>query len=162
MASILDRFKNLLTKNSVNTAQEYNRAVYNYLGQSVIWNAENDENYVRQGYQRNATIYSLVNIITKAATTIPFTIYEKKSDSEYKRYKSLTGGTFDANTLYKSQLVKKNALVELQDTELHELLEMPNAAQSYSSWITELIAFRKLTGNGYIYGISPDTGASAG
>lgn len=162
MASILDRFKNLLTKNAVNTAQEYNRAVYNYLGQSVIWNAENDENYVKQGYQRNATIYSLVNIITKAATTIPFTIYEKKSDSEYKRYKSLTGGTFDANALYKSQLVKKNALVELQDTELHELLEMPNAAQSYSSWITELIAFRKLTGNGYIYGIAPDTGASAG
>jgi HK97 family phage portal protein len=162
MASILDRFRNLLTKNAMNTAQEYNRAVYNYLGQSVIWNTENDENYVKQGYQRNATIYSLVNIITNAAGKIPFSVYEKRSDSEYKRYKSLTSGVLDSNALYKSQLIKKNALVELQDTDLHQLLEMPNAAQSYNSWITELIAFRKLTGNGYIYGIAPDTGEKAG
>ena len=162
MASILDRFRNIISKNATNTAAEYNKAIYNYLGQSVIWNTENDENYVKQGYQRNATIYSLINIITKAATTIPFSVYEKTSESEYKRYKSLTSGTLDANALYKAQLVKKNALVEVQGTELEAILENPNAAQSYNSWLTELIAFRKLTGNGYIYGIAPDTGDRAG
>ena len=162
MASILDRFRNIISKNASNTASEYNKAIYNYLGQSVIWNTENDENYVKQGYQRNATIYSLINIITKAATTIPFSVYEKTSESEYKRYKSLTSGTLDANALYKAQLVKKNALVEVQGTELEAILENPNAAQSYNSWLTELIAFRKLTGNGYIYGIAPDTGDRAG
>ena len=45
---------------------------------------------------------------------------------------------------------------------MHKLLERPNPAQSYNSWITELIAFGKLTGNRYIYGIGPDTGANVG
>jgi len=162
MASILDRFRNLITKNATQTAAEYNKAIYNQLGHSVLWNTENDDNYITEGYRRNATIYSLINIITKAATTIPFTVYEKTKESEYKRYKAMQSGVADPNALYKSQLIKKNALIELEGHELQMLLEQPNAAQSYASWISELIAFRKLTGNGYIYGISPDTGLKAG
>ena len=162
MASILDRFRNLITKNATQTAAEYNKAIYNQLGHSVLWNTENDDNYITEGYRRNATIYSLINIITKAATTIPFMVYEKTKDSEYKRYKAMQSGVADPTALYKSQLIKKNALIELEGHELQQLLENPNAAQSYSSWISELIAFRKLTGNGYIYGISPETGANAG
>lgn len=162
MASILDRFRNLITKNATQTAAEYNKAIYNQLGHSVLWNTENDDNYITEGYRRNATIYSLINIITKAATTIPFMVYEKTKDSEYKRYKAMQSGVADPTALYKSQLIKKNALIELEGHELQMLLENPNAAQSYSSWISELIAFRKLTGNGYIYGISPETGANAG
>jgi len=162
MASILDRFRNLVTKNASNTAAEYNKAIYNYLGHSVLWNTENDDNYITEGYRRNATIYSLINIITKAATTIPFMVYEKTKESEYKRYKAMQSGIADPSALYKSQLIKKNALVELEGHELQMLLENPNKAQSYASWISELIAFRKLTGNGYIYGIAPDTGLRAG
>ena len=162
MASILDRFRNILTKNATQTAAEYNKAIYNHLGHSVLWNTENDDNYITEGYRKNATIYSLINIITKAATTIPFTVYEKTKESEYKRYKAMQSGVADPTALYKSQLIKKNALVELEGHELQMLLEQPNASQSYNTWISELIAFRKLTGNGYIYGISPDTGSRAG
>ena len=162
MASILDRFRNLITKNATQTAAEYNKAIYNHLGHSVLWNTENDDNYITEGYRKNATIYSLINIITKAATTIPFSVYEKTKESEYKRYKAMQSGVYEPTALYKSQLLKKNALVELEGHELQMLLENPNAAQSYSSWISELIAFRKLTGNGYIYGIAPDTGSRAG
>ena len=46
----------------------------------------------------------------------------------------------------------------MEHTELHELLERPNPSQSFNSFITELIAFGKLTGNRYVYGIKPDTG----
>lgn len=74
----------------------------------------------------------------------------------------MQSGVADPTALYKTQLLKKNALVELEGHELQMLLEKPNSAQSYASWISELIAFRKLTGNGYIYGISPDTGINAG
>jgi len=64
--------------------------------------------------------------------------------------------------MHKADYLKKKALVELYDTDLHKLLERPNPAQSYASWITELIAFGKLTGNRYIYGIAPETGNGAG
>ena len=160
MASFLDRFK--FSKKNQNTNEQYNRAIYNWLGNSVHWNKENDDSYITQGYQKNATIYSLINLITKAATTIPFQIYEKTNENDYKRYKALTSGMMDAASIQKASLLQKNALVELQDTELHKILERPNPAQSYNAWITELIAFGKLTGNRYIYGIGPDTGANVG
>ena len=162
MASVLDRFRNLITKNAQQTAAEYNKAIYQFLGESIVWNPENDDTYIRDGYRRNATIYSLVNLITNAATTIPFQIYEKVNENEVKRYKSLTSGSVDAQSLLKANLIRKNAMVELEGTELHQLLERPNAAQSYSSWISELIAFGKLTGNRYIYGIAPETGMNKG
>lgn len=162
MASFFDRFRNLLTKNAQQTAQEYNKAIYNWLGESIVWNPENDTTYINEGYRKNATVYSLVNIIAKAASSIPFQIYEKVNDNDYKRYKSMTNGSFDTTVLHKSDFLKKKALVELEDTDLHKLLDRPNPAQSYASWITELIAFGKLTGNRYIYGIAPETGNGAG
>lgn len=162
MASIFDRFKNLITKNAQQTAAEYNRAIYQFLGESIVWNPENDDTYIKDGYRKNATIYSIVNIITNAATTIPFQIYEKVNENEVKRYKALTSGSVDANSIYKANLIRKNAMVELEGTELHKLLERPNSAQSYSSWLSELIAFGKLTGNRYIYGIAPETGINQG
>ena len=162
MATFFERFKNLIVKNSQQTAQEYNRAIYNWLGESVIWNSENDDTYINEGYRKNATIYSLINIITKAATTIPFQIYEIENKADYKRYKAMTSGAIDANILHKSEILKKRALVEIQDTELHMLMDRPNPSQSYNSFITELIAFGKLTGNRYIYGIAPESGNNAG
>ena len=162
MASLFDRFKSLLIKNSQQTAAQYNRAIYNWLGDSIVWNPENDDSYITEGYRKNATIYSLINLITKAATTIPFQVYEKTNENDYKRYKAMTSGTMDASTIHKAAMLQKRSLVELEDTELHKLLDRPNPAQSYNSFITELIAFGKLTGNRYIYGIGPDTGANVG
>jgi HK97 family phage portal protein len=162
MASLLERFKSIISKNAQQTATEYNRAIYNWLGESIVWNPENDDSYITEGYRKNSTIYSLVNLITKAATTIPFQVYEKTNENDYKRYKAMTSGTFDAATIHKAAMLQKRSLVELHDTDLHQLLERPNPAQSYNSWITEMIAFGKLTGNRYIYGIGPDTGANVG
>ena len=162
MASFLDRFKSLINKNAQQTAIEYNKAIYNWLGDSIVWNSENDNSYITEGYRKNATIYSLINLITKAATTIPFQVYEKTNENDYKRYKALTSGMMDASSIQKASILQKRALVELHDTDLHKLLERPNPAQSYNAWITELIAFGKLTGNRYIFGIGPDNGPNEG
>ena len=162
MASFFDRFRNLLTKNAQQTAQEYNKAIYNWLGESIVWNPENDTTYINEGYRKNSTVYSLVNIIAKAASSIPFQVYEKVNDNDYKRYKAINNGILDPSVMHKANYLKKKALVELHNTDLHKLLERPNPAQSYASWITELIAFGKLTGNRYIYGIAPETGNGAG
>ena len=161
MATFYDRLKNLIVKYTQNTAKEYNRAIYNYLGESVVWNPENDTTYIDEGYRKNATVYSLVNIITKASSTIPFMIYEKVNENELKKYKAMTSGMVDGSILHKANMIKKHALVELEHTDLHELLERPNPAQSYSSWMSEIVAYGKLTGNRYIYGLSPETGDNA-
>ena len=61
--------------------------------------SENDETYINDGYRKNATIYSIVNIITKAASTIPYHIYRKVNDNSYKRYKAMSSGIADPNVM---------------------------------------------------------------
>ena len=158
MASILDRFRNFVSKNAQQTNVNFNKAIYNFLGDSIVWNPENDDTYINKGYRFNSTIYSIVNLITKTASTIPFMVYEVKNENELKRYKSMTSGNFNSNAMLQSKILQKKALVEVEDTELHELLNRPNPAQSYNAWLQEVVAFGKLTGNRYIYGISPESG----
>jgi HK97 family phage portal protein len=162
MATLYDRFKALLTKNQQKTNEAYNRAIYNYLGESLVWNPENDETFINKGYRYNSTVYSIVNLITKAASTIPFVVYEVKKQNDLARYKALTSSGFDASVMHKAQQIRKHSLVELDHTELHEVLKRPNPAQSYNAFIQEIIAFGKLTGNRYIFGIAPDTGINKG
>lgn len=158
MASILDRFRNFVSKNAQQTNVNFNKAIYNFLGDSIVWNPENDDTYINKGYRFNSTIYSIVNLITKTASTIPLMVYEVKNENELKRYKSMTSGNFNSNAMLQSKILQKKALVEVEDTELHELLNRPNPAQSYNAWLQEVVAFGKLTGNRYIYGISPESG----
>ena len=150
MASIFDNFKRLVTKNSQATNQLFNRAIYNFLGDTIITSAENDDSYINKGYRFNSTVYSIVNLITKAASTVPFQVYEVQSQNSLKRYKALTSNGFDANATHKAQVILKNEMIELEGTEIHELLNRPNPAQSYASFLTEVIAFGKLTPNRYI------------
>ena len=158
MASIFSRVGNILKKNFQNTNTEFNKIIYNYLGQSIVWNPEKDDTYINKGYMYNSTVYSIVNLIAKTASSIPFQVYEIKNQNELKKYKAMTSGLMNGNILHKSLLQRKHALAELDNTDLHKLLERPNPAQSYSSWIQEIIAFGKLTGNRYVYGIKPESG----
>ena len=158
MASIYSRLRNFISKNFQQTNIDFNRAIYNYLGQSIVWNPENDSTYIEKGYQYNTTVYSIVNLIANTAATIPFQIYEVKNENELKKYKAMTSGIANGASLYKADVLRKHALEEVEHTELHELLNRPNPAQSYNSWIQEIIAFGKLTGNRYIYGIKPESG----
>lgn len=161
MASFWQKLLNNRSNKNQNTNVDYNKAIYNYLGDKIVWNPEKDDTYINKGYRYNSTIYSIVNLINKAASTIPFQVYEVQNDNDLKRYKAITSGELNTSVLSKSQRLKKSSLVELDDTEIHALLERPNPAQSFSSFLQEIIAFGKLTGNRYIYGITPETGIGA-
>ena len=159
MASFFDRFKGLFKNQTTNI--DFNKAIYNFLGDTFIASTENDDSYIDKGYRFNATIYSIVNLIVKCAANIPFSVYEVQNENQLKRYKTLTSGDFNSSVLHKSQILHKKALVELEGTELHKILERPNPAQSYNTFIQELLAFGLLTGNRYIYGITPQSGQNA-
>lgn len=158
MASILDKLRQSVIKALTTTNPAYNELLYTWLGTSIIMQDENDETYIREGYQRNSTIYSLINIIAKAAGTIPVQVYEVVDDANVKRYKAMTSGIMDGNAMYNAGVIKRKALQVYHDGQLDSLLARPNPAQSWNSFIQEVVAFGKLTGNRYIYGIRPLTG----
>ena len=162
MAGIIDTFKQSIIKALGGTDPAYNKLLYQWLGTSIIMQEENDQSFIVNGYQRNATVYSIINLITKAATTIPFQIYEVNDKGTAKQYKAMTSGIMDGGAMYKANVLRKRAFTQITDSPLEALLNRPNPEQSFSTFLQELIAFGKLTGNRYIYGIKPDTGPNQG
>ena len=156
-------FSRLLKKGFTQTAKEYNKVIFNWLGSnSVYYNPDNDDAYIKDGYQSNATVYSIINMIVNNAAAVPFQIFEVKNKGKAAQYKSLTSEGINSDNYIRSRVLKERAFEVLEDTELHELLYQPNPSEGYSEWLNNLIAFGKLTGNRYIYGISPKTGMNAG
>ena len=90
MASFLQRIRNgLKAFNSQQTNEQYNRFIYNVLGNNRITNSQYNEDFIDKGYKYNPTIYSLIQLISKSAITVPFKIYQKLDESEVKEYKGL-------------------------------------------------------------------------
>ena len=137
---------NLITKNAQQTQHTTRQYINIWVNQSfgILKTMIHISNKGTEGTQQS--IHLSISL-QKRQQTIPFQVYEKTSENDLKRYKALTSGSIDSGALYKAEILRKQALNELEGTPLHELLERPNPSQSYNSFLTELIAFRKLTGN---------------
>ena len=154
MASFLQRLRNgLKAFNSQGTNESYNRFIYNHIGNSTITNNEYNDDYIEKGYAYNPTIYSLIQLISKSAITVPYNIYKKVDEGAMKEYKSLTSDTLNEESLLKAKLLRKHTLEEVEHSALGKLLERPNPAQSWAVFLEEMVGFGKLTGNRYVYGI---------
>ncbi len=159
MASFLQRLrKGLKAFNSQGTNEAYNKFIYNFLGNNTISNNEYNEDYIEKGYAYNPTIFSLIQLISKSAVTVPYSIYKKVDEGAMKEYKALTSNNLNEESVLKAKLLRKHTLEEVEHTALGKLLERPNPAQSWAVFLEEMIGFGKLTGNRYVYGISPDNG----
>ena len=163
MASFLQRLRNgLKAFNSQQTNESYNRFIYDVLGTNPISNNQYNQDYIDKGYKFNPTIYSLIQLISKAAITVPYKVYQKLDESAVKEYKGLLSDGLNEESVFKSKLMRKHIFEEVDHSALGKLLDRPNPAQSFSVFLQELISFGKLTGNRYVYGISPENGENAG
>ena len=163
MASFLERLRNgFKAFNSQQTSESYNRFIYDVLGTNPISNNQYNQDYIDKGYKFNPTIYSLIQLISKSAITVPYKIYQKLDESAVKEYKGLLSDGLNEESVFKSRLMRKHIFEEVEHSALGKLLERPNPAQSFSVFLQELISFGKLTGNRYVYGIAPENGENAG
>ena len=163
MASFLQRIRNgLKAFNSQQTNEQYNRFIYNVLGNNKITNSQYNDDFIDKGYKYNPTIYSLIQLISKSAITVPFKIYQKLDESAVKEYKGLLSNGLNEESVFKSKLMRKHIFEEVEHSALGKLLERPNPAQSFSVFLQELISFGKLTGNRFVYGIAPENGENKG
>ena len=163
MANFLQRIRDgLKAFNGQQTNESYNRFIYDVLGNNTISNNQHNEDYIDKGYKFNPTIYSLIQLISKSAITVPYKIFEKVDPTNIKEYKSLTANGLNEDSVFKAKMMRKHIFEEVEHSALGKLLERPNPAQSFSVFLQELISFGKLTGNRYIYGISPENGENKG
>ena len=82
-----------------------------------------DEQFVKNGYGGNADVYAIINYIITTASNVPLILEKRQADGTWKPEKS----------------------------NLMDLINNPNPSSGYSLFIEELLGWKLLTGNGYVY-----------
>ena len=143
------------------TANLYNQNVFQWLNAGqIIVDYENKYNFVIDGFQSNADVYTCIDLISKKVSECSYTVFEIKqgvTKKELKAYENYQQSDSLSGKLKAMQL-KEQLFIEVDNCPIHELLEQPNPMQNYEDWITDLAGFYLCTGDGYIFGngVSPE------
>ena len=129
----------------------------------VTWQGQNAQAYVRDGYQSNDIVYSIVKLITDKAKLAPFHVYKVIDQTAAKRYKSLMKQPDKIENWNEVRQLHKKAF-ELYDgdSRLNELLKYPNEEDTWADLIEQWCGFKLLTGNSFIYAKMIEGGANDG
>lgn len=150
---------NLQLSNTLSQLSGYQTTLYGWLnnGQPVQL-ADNTFTYIQNGYQWNADVYSVVDLILQKLSACTPIVYEVTKDNmgNVQKYRNfLQSGTKDG--LIKAKAIELKAMKEIYMPAISDLLMTPNKYQSYIDWIKHYAGFYLLTGNTYNYynGINP-------
>ena len=106
-----------------------NEALYKYLGNGTpVWSDQNFTNYIRNAYEANLYVYSIVSWISRKAAALPF-----------KLEKVLPDGT-------REEVLKHPIL---------DLIQSPNPLQGKVEFFEQYYGFRLITGNTFMYKLMP-------
>lgn len=129
----------------------------------VTWQGQNAQQYVRDGYQSNDIVYSIVKLITDKAKLAPFHVYKVVDETAAKRYKSLMKQPDKIENWNEvKQLHKKAFELYTGDARLNELLKYPNGEDTWADLVEQWCGFKLLTGNSFIYAKMIEGGANDG
>jgi len=145
---MLERLRRMLSRVSPLRYQVYSLP--------TAFQPENLEEYVKEGYNTNPTVYSIINYISRNASRVPLRLYKVTDEKALKRVKAYDPFSIEGNK------IRKKALEEIDDHPLVEILEQPNPYMGQSLFIEQAVGYKLITGNTYIHGLAPDGGMDSG
>lgn len=122
------------------TAVQYGRA--NYKG-------TDDETLIKEGYLKNADIYSIIQMDVRKFASIPVNTYKVKADDrkafeKYRRVKRYMGAA--------TMVMQRKALEEIaEDNDISRLLQRPNPWQGADQFWQMARGFYDMTGEAFIW-----------
>ena len=129
----------------------------------VTWQGQNAQAYVKDGYQSNDIVYSIIKLITDKAKLAPFHVYKVVDETAAKRYKSLMKQPDKIENWNEvKQLHKKAFELYNGDQRLNELLKYPNGEDTWADLIEQWCGFKLITGNSFIYAKMIEGGLNEG
>jgi HK97 family phage portal protein len=141
----------------------YAQMIFNQIGKAPVMGEDSFQTYVEKGYQYNADIYSVINLITRKAATAPPVLYEVKDDKAFQKYKAFTSNISKSSDVAEALHLRTKALEEVSSQHpIIQTLLNPNELQSYYEFMDNYYGFKLITGNTYMYGVGPVTGINAG
>ena len=155
--TIKERLNNFLTKKANKLYQNLFFSVSEYpLGN------DDAENQVEKGYLYNPDVYSIINLITTAAKTVKWNVYEVKDEEAAKDFRSQRLDYKSYNPVGFEKL-KAQGYEEIKDSsnQLVRILKRPNPLQAWSEWIENVLGYKLITGNSFIHGVILENGVNA-
>lgn len=131
------------------------------LGFGATFFTESSENYIKRAYEYNHLVFSVINRKNTMAASIPWVLYKVIDKKAAKLYQNTSMQTKAENPMAAMKL-KAKAFEETVHPVLSRILERPNETQGWHEWFLGLGSYKDITGNAYVYGLSPDTGKDAG
>lgn len=150
--------------NTVGLSVVRNRFDYSLLqlfGMSLVWGKWNGEDHIK-AYEQNASLYSIVNRITRTASMAPFKVYKIKDQKKFQKYKNWTGSNATKASVMNAMRLKAQVYEEDNSHPLNYLLANPNPFQGGADFVANSIGYRLLTGNRFWLLTQLDIGANAG
>lgn len=128
-----------------------------YGSSSPVWMSGKTDALIKQGFMMNPLVYMVTSYITRLASQIPWVLYEVKDEKMLNRYKNM-----DPTDTIRASIWEQKALEQITSNKILEIWKKPNSHQGQSEFIEQLLGFRIVTGNTYVFGSGPDTGPNAG
>ena len=138
---------------------QLNQALYRFVGDQAVVMGDSSHDYINHGYLFNPDVYSIISLISRNFANIPWVLHEVKNETQAKKYARLP---YQTKLSLKGTRVLRKAFEEIESHKLLDVLDRPNPYQGGSEFFENLIGFKLITGNSYVYGIGPETGKNAG
>lgn len=134
-------------------------SVVRQIGGVPIFIGKSNKEFIDKGYTYNPNVYSVINVITKSIASVPFILYEVKDEKSFNRYKAAANK--DCVNIKQAVMLRTKALQDVPKHKILDILQRPNPTQGQSEFIENVLGFKLLTGNAFIYGQGTDNGANA-
>jgi len=147
---------------SPDTRNKFNEAFLFNTGAGFTNYSTENQTYIDKGYNINPIVYSVINQQAVKTASIPFQIKKIKDKESFRKLSGLrlaTKSDMSVQQRVKDILLQTKAF---EDEDIRLPLEAPNASQSWNEFFALYKTFLKLTGNVYIYMLSPLDGPNKG
>lgn len=135
------------------TQNNLNRALLQPYSPGIPYVMGNDKkDFISDGYEGNANVYSVINVITRAAAAVPWQVFVVKDSKAKYKYKGW-GGNKRVESPVQSHNLKKKALELAEQSDLAGVIERPNPHQGQSEFFENFLGFKLATGDTYMHGI---------
>lgn len=129
--------------------------MFQWLGKDTQVSVGDNFNYIVKGYLDSAYAYEAITMIANKIRSSPPLVYEVRSQNKLMKYNNLIKAG-DTASLMKADLMKSEAIVEVDIPRIRDLINRPNANQNWDQFINLISVILLATGNSLVYGVSGD------
>lgn len=141
---------------------KFNQAFYQFLGGGFTNYDHDNRTYLEKGYNTNPDVYACISQMTTKTVSVPYCVKKIDDKKSYRKLRQLELATKGNTTFLQKFQINQLERKAYSDQEMEFPLEDPNPTQTWSDIWALYKTYMKITGNFYLYIMSPKEGMNAG